>query len=64
MIKEITTVIEGVNFGKEYEFVCSDGVFTIEASEAIAKSRFNPIEIGKKIVLTLVGNNIISYKNA
>lgn len=64
MIKEITTVVESVKFGKEYEFVCAEGIFTIEANEAIAKSRFNPIEIGKKIVLTLVGNTIISYKNA
>lgn len=63
MTREIETVVKGINFGKEYSFVCEDGTYTIPASEAIAQSRFNPVEIGRKILLVIVGDMIISYKN-
>lgn len=63
MTRTIETAVKEINFGRDYTFVCEDGTYTIPASEAIAQSRFNPIEIGKKILLVLVGDMIISYKN-
>lgn len=64
MIKEITTVIKEVKFGRNYTFICEDGTYTISAADAISQSRFNPVEVGKKMLLVLLGDEIISYKNA
>ena len=64
MIKEITSIIKQIRFGHDYVFECEEGSYTIPADRAITQSRFNPVKSGDKITLVLLGDEIISYKNA